>query len=312
MATSLSAQVAISGCDLCKTDSTRTNLCEVCKKSMCIDCFQTHEHDQAKKIYKIEFKASLNTTTGTIYSICVTKNQHVWLYTFDRLNKLTTDWKVVLSIGIPGQFTKMSKYARSIDAIGDKVLISATDKILSVNDDSSFETFCDFESQGVRVYGIHVTEDHTVWVCLQGGRYVLALLSTTGVPLLYHSQVDQCEQYPIRVHQISTETVWVLYTEHFVLYELKSSSLRIKKVFKQNVDHGIDIGSDQYGNFLVALEDKCKMRVMSQNGKIITSFLFQGPKKVGSEIKSIYRDHSNNIWAGFGSGEVIAFELKKN
>lgn len=312
MATYLPAQVAMSGCDLCNTGSSLTNVCEVCKKSMCIDCFQTHGHDQAKKIYKIEFKASLETTTGTIYSICVTRDQHVWLYTFDRLNKLTIDGKVVMSIGIPVQFTEMSKYARSIDVMGDKVLISATDKILCVNDGSSFEKFCDFGSKGVRVTGIHVTEDHTVWVCLQGGRYVLALLSTTGVPSMYHSRVDECEQYPIRVHQISKETVWVLYTDHFVLYELKSSSLRIMKVFKQNVDHGIDIGSDQYGNLLVALENKCKMRVMSQNGKIITSFLFQGPKKVGSEIKAIYRDHSNNIWAGFESGEIIVFELKKN
>lgn len=248
------------------------------------------------------FKAHLKTTTGTIYSICVTKNQHVWLYTFDRLNKLTTDWKVVLSIGIPGQFTKMSKYARSIDAMGDKVLISATDKILCVNDGSSFETFCDFESQGVRVYGIHVTEDHTVWVCLQGGRYVLALLSTTGVPLLYHSQAAKCEQYPIRVHQISRETVWVLYTGHFVLYEFKSSSLRIKKVFKQNVIHGIDIGSDHYGNLLVALEDKCKMIVMSKNGEIIKSVPSRDLSKDSFGIKSIYRDHLDRIWTGFECG----------
>lgn len=249
---------------------------------------------------------------GTIYSICVTRDQHVWLYTLDRLNKLTTNRKVVMSIGIPVQFTMMSKYARSIDAMGDKVLISAADKVLCINDGSYFGTFCDFRSQGFRVYGIHVTKDQTVWVCLQGGRYVLALLSPIGVPLMYHSRVNQCEQYPIRVHQISKETVWVLYTGHFVLYEFKSSSLHIKMVVPQHVDHGIDIGSDQYGNLLVALENKCKMFVMSQNGKIIKNFRFQGPRKVSVEIKSIYRDHSNRIWAGFGSGEVIVFELKEN
>lgn len=152
---------------------------------------------------------------------------------FNKLIKSTIDGKVIMSLGMLDNLrwcwsTHLS-YRQS--PVHQRLVVFR--KVLRFFNLGVFE-FTGYSYWGPNCLGLLPEK----WIC-------------TGPPVYFRSPLYiSLSNWPIRTIPYMgspnfVERMWILYTGHFVMYEHKSSSLRIKINVAQCLDDGIDIGSNQ-------------------------------------------------------------------